>query len=121
VKHRVRNLLLAAATVLPIASHAAEPATTFNVGQIDSLLAPVALFPDQLLAPMLVASSEPLQIVLAARWLSRPENAVLRGDALDRALDGGQWSPCVRALIAVPPANESGINFSWLSVNVSEQ
>jgi len=69
---------------------------------LDALLAPVALYPDQLLSQILMASTYPLEVVEAARWMDRPENRGLNGDALARALEAYDWDPSVKALAAFP-------------------
>ena len=45
-------------------------ATEFNVEQLDAMLAPIALYPDELLTQTLMASTYPLQVVAASRWLA---------------------------------------------------
>jgi hypothetical protein len=49
---------------------------------LEALLAPIALFPDELLMQVLMAATYPLEIVQAARWLAEEQNARLRGEAL---------------------------------------
>ena len=70
--------------------------------QLDALLAPIALYPDQLLSQILMAATYPLEVVEAARWASRPESEGLQGDYLARALEGQDWEPSVKALAAFP-------------------
>jgi hypothetical protein len=55
--------------------------------QLEQLLAPIALYPDQLLMQMLMAATYPLEVVQAKRWLGQGQNAALRGDALAQALE----------------------------------
>src|SRR5579864_2006027 len=76
--------------------------STFSPQQLDQLLAPIALYPDQLLGQILMASTYPLEVVEAARWLQDPRNAVLRGDQLAEALDQKDWDPSVKALVPFP-------------------
>jgi Protein of unknown function (DUF3300) len=54
-------------------------AKEFNVEQLDAMLAPIALYPDELLTQMLMASTYPLQVVAAARWLEKDDNKKLKG------------------------------------------
>src|SRR5690348_8107899 len=70
--------------------------------QLDSLVAPLALYPDPLLAQVLAASTYPLEIVQAARWLK--ENAKLTGENLTKAAAKQPWDPSVQALVAFPSA-----------------
>lgn len=69
-------------------------------GEIDALVAPVALFPDLLLAKVFIASTYPLEVDEASTWLRR--NRQLSGPALDRALDGKPWDDSVEELVSVP-------------------
>ncbi|MGH6739488.1 MAG: DUF3300 domain-containing protein, partial [Bradyrhizobium sp.] len=66
------------------------------------LLAPIALYPDQLLGQILMASTYPLEVVEAARWLQDPNNAALKGDALAQALDQIDLDPSVKSLMPFP-------------------
>ncbi len=84
------------------AAAAAQPADVFAIEQLDALLAPVALYPDAVLAPLLMAATDPLAVVMAARWLARPDHGALGGDALASALAAEDWDPEVKALAAMP-------------------
>ena len=77
-------------------------APVYDQAQLDRLLAPIALYPDQLLGQILMASTYPLEVVEAARWLQNPNNAALRGPALAPALDQVDWDPSVKSLVAFP-------------------
>src|SRR5882672_418953 len=68
--------------------------------ELDALLAPIALYPDQLLAQVLMASTYPLEIVMATRFAQ--QNPALAGDALDQALRDQNWDPSVLSLTAYP-------------------
>src|SRR5207237_1723151 len=70
--------------------------------QIDQLVAPIALYPDQLLTQVLMAATYPQQIAEAAQWLQDPNNAALKGDALAGALEPLSWDPSVKSLVAFP-------------------
>ena len=70
--------------------------------QLDQLLAPIALYPDALLAQILVAATYPLEIVKANRWLQDPRQAALSGDQLAAALAAEVWDPSIKALVTVP-------------------
>jgi hypothetical protein len=61
-------------------------APTYSPPKLDQLLASIALYPDSLLAQILMASTYPLEVVEAARWVKDPNNARLQGDQLDTAL-----------------------------------
>ena len=77
-------------------------APVYDQAQLDQLLAPIALYPDQLLGQVLMASTYPLEVVEAARWLQDPNNAALRGPGLAQALDQMDWDPSVKSLVAFP-------------------
>ncbi len=68
--------------------------------QLDQLVAPIALYPDALLAEILMASTYPLEIVQADRWAT--ENKSLKGDALKAAVDKQSWDDSVKSLVATP-------------------
>jgi len=72
----------------------------FNVQQISQLVAPIALYPDNLLGQILAASTYPLEIVVAARWSSSNQNVT--GQALEDAMQLQSWDPSVKGLTAVP-------------------
>jgi hypothetical protein len=61
--------------------------------------APIALSPDALLAQVLMASTFPLQVVSAGRWVDDPANKSLSGDALAKALEPQTWDPSVKSLV----------------------
>ena len=99
-------MLLAAGGYLPAASAQPMPpdsqAPAYPPQQLDQLLAPIALYPDPLLAQILMASTYPLEVVDAARWVQDPNNAPLRGDQLDAALQQQTWDPSVKSLAPFP-------------------
>jgi hypothetical protein len=70
--------------------------------QLENLVAPVALFPDQLLGQVLAASTYPLEIVEAQQWMQ--QNASLRGQQLADAARQQNWDPSVQAMVAFPDA-----------------
>src|SRR5580693_5954031 len=75
---------------------------TYTQQKLDQMLAPIALYPDQLVSQILMASTFPLQIVEAARWLDNPSNAALKGDALVTALQPMNWDPSIKSITAFP-------------------
>src|ERR1700674_852054 len=75
-------------------------AASLPQGELDALLAPIALYPDQLLAQILMASTYPLEVVTAARFVQQSPS--LTGDALDQALRDKNWDPSVLSLTAYP-------------------
>jgi uncharacterized protein DUF3300 len=80
----------------------APAAPLFSEVQLDQLLASIALYPDQLVAQILMAATYPLEVVEAARWVQDPNNARLKGDALAAALQDMDWDPSVKSLVPFP-------------------
>jgi hypothetical protein len=72
----------------------------FKQEELDQLVAPIALYPDSLLAQILMASTYPLEVVMAGRWLKANQN--LKGDALSAALEKQDWDPSVKSLVNFP-------------------
>ena len=68
--------------------------------QLDSLVAPIALYPDPLLAQTLAASTYPLEIIQLQQWLEK--NKTLKDKALADAVAKQPWDPSVQALAALP-------------------
>jgi uncharacterized membrane protein YgcG len=82
--------------------------------QLQQLVAPIALYPDSLVAQILAASAFPEQIVLADRWVQANSN--LQGEALGQAVDQQSWDPSVKALAAFPTVlGNMDKNLSWTS------
>src|SRR5580698_3198045 len=82
--------------------------------QLQQLVAPIALYPDSLVAQVLAASTFPEQVVEADRWVqSHPD---LKGDALGQAVDQQPWDPSVKALTGFPSVlGNMDKNISWTS------
>ncbi|HTZ36514.1 MAG TPA: DUF3300 domain-containing protein [Stellaceae bacterium] len=76
--------------------------TPFSPAQLDQMLAPIALYPDQLLTDVLMAATFPQQVVDARKWLQDPAHAALKGDALVDALRPLPWDASVKSLVAFP-------------------
>src|SRR5581483_7838998 len=84
----------------PVNQSKAPPQSTLGPEQLDSLVSPIALYPDPILSQVLVASTYPLEIVEAARWVS--QNSALKGDALSNAVKKQSWDASVQALVLLP-------------------
>jgi Protein of unknown function (DUF3300) len=74
--------------------------------QLDSLVAPIALYPDPLLAQMLAASTYPLEIIQLQQWLAQHKD--LKDKALADAVQKEDWDPSVQGLAALPDAVDYG-------------
>lgn len=83
--------------------YAAAPRAAYvSPREAESLVAPIALFPDTLVAQILMAATYPYDVEDAAAWVSDPRNARLVGYGLAAALDGMDWDPSVKALTSAP-------------------
>jgi hypothetical protein len=87
---------------VPATSSSEQSGPVFSTEELDQILAPIALYPDELLAQVLMASTYPLEIVEAERWSIDPGNAKLAGDQLIAALAGQTWDPSVKSLVPFP-------------------
>src|SRR5512135_1703401 len=74
--------------------------TIFRQEELDQMLAPIALYPDELLVQVLMAATYPLEVVQAARWIEA--NPYLKGDQLAAALEQQDWDPSVKSLVNFP-------------------
>ena len=94
-------LLLVPMTALAQRSETAAPKPDLlKPEELDQLVAPIALYPDPLLAEVLMASAYPLDIVQADRWLRSHKN--LKGDQLKAALAKEDWDDSIKSLAATP-------------------
>jgi uncharacterized membrane protein YgcG len=93
-----------------------EPAegVALSPEELDQLVAPIALYPDALVAQVLAASTYPTEIVEAHRWLQ--QNSALKGQALAQAVNQQSWDPSVKALTQFPAVLAMmDQNLSWTS------
>ena len=93
-------LLAAPPWVIAQGTQGTEESKTFKQEELDQMLAPIALYPDELLTQVLMASTYPLEIVQAARWTNQNKN--LKGDALTQALEKQDWDASVKSLVNFP-------------------
>ena len=92
----------------------APPYAQQSPEQLQRLVAPIALYPDSLVAQILAAATFPEQVVEADRWAQA--NPDLKGDALGKAVDQQPWDPSVKALTAFPSVlGNMDKNLSWAS------
>jgi len=89
-------------------------AAPMNASELQSLVAPIALYPDSLVAQILTASTFPDQVAIASYWLE--QNTSLTGSALMQAVDKQSWDPSVKALTQFPSVLDNlAKNLSWAS------
>jgi hypothetical protein len=111
-------------TTLPPEATAQQPAPAptdysgqgapLTAEELQGLVAPIALYPDALVAQILGAATFPDQIAAASGWLQ--QNKSLTGTALTNAVDTQQWDPSVKALTQFPSVLDNlAKNLSWTS------
>jgi uncharacterized protein DUF3300 len=103
-------IMLSLGQPLAIAQQAQSPATTtaapateapkISNDQLDSLVAPIALYPDPLLANILAASTYPLEVIQMQQWMAQNKN--LKDKALADAVAKQSWDPSVQSLASTP-------------------
>jgi hypothetical protein len=91
-----------------------QPYTQQTPEQLQQLVAPIALYPDSLVAQILAATTFPAEVVEADRWVQAHPD--LKGDDLAKAVDQQTWDPSVKALTAFPTVlGNMDKNISWTS------
>jgi hypothetical protein len=85
-----------------------------NAEELQQLVAPIALYPDAVVAQVLAAATFPDQVAVAAGWLQQNKN--LTGNALMQAVDKQPWDPSVKAITQFPSALDNmAQSLSWTS------
>jgi hypothetical protein len=80
--------------------------------QLDSLVAPIALYPDPLLAQVLAASTYPLEIIQLQQWMQQHKD--LKDKALTDAVQKQDWDPSVQAMAPLPDVlKQLAENVKW--------
>ncbi|MEY2669422.1 MAG: hypothetical protein RJA59_2060 [Pseudomonadota bacterium] len=101
---------LAVAQTPPASAEAEAP--KLKPEQIEALVAPIALYPDELLSQALMASTYPLEIIQAQQWLAK--NSKLKGDELEKAVQAQPWEPSVQATAMMPDLlKRLGEDITW--------
>jgi hypothetical protein len=94
------------------ATPAEQPATKLPPEQLDSLVAPIALYPDPLLTQTLVASTYPLEVIQLKQWLDQHKD--LKDKALADAVQKQDWDPSIQAMAALPDVvKQLAENIKW--------
>jgi len=89
-----------AAGAAPAAAAPAEADQPLSPEQLEALVAPIALYPDDLLANIMMASTYPLEVIEADRWAKK--NKSLKTDRLAAALAKEQWDESIKSLVSTP-------------------
>jgi hypothetical protein len=104
----ITSLILLAGTAVAQEGAVADP---FSEEQLEQIAAPVALYPDSLLMQIFMASTYPLEVVEAQRWL---EGKKLSGKDLEAALKDREWDASVKSLCSFPDVlNRMSENLDW--------
>jgi hypothetical protein len=90
--------------LVPVPTAQAAENAAFSKEELEQLVAPIALYPDGLVAQVLMASTYPLEVVSAARWVKN--NPKVTGKALEDAMQNEPWDPSVKSLTAFPQVLE---------------
>ena len=105
------SALAATQTQLPDAP-SAQTAAKIPADQLDSLVAPIALYPDPLLSQTLIASTYPLEVVQLQQWLAQHKD--LKDKALVAAVEKQDWDPTIQGLAALPDVvKQLADNIKW--------
>jgi hypothetical protein len=105
------NAVVAAQDQTPAAAPE-QAAVKIPADQLDSLVAPIALYPDALLSQTLVASTYPLEVVQLKQWLDQHKD--LKGKALADAALKQDWDPSIQALAGLPDlVKQLADNIKW--------
>src|SRR6476469_6637933 len=116
----VCTILLASGDATAMAQQAATapapaaeaPAAKLPADQLDSLVAPIALYPDPLLSQTLVASTYPLEVIQLQQWLEK--NKKLKDKELAEAVKKQEWDPSIQAMAALPEVvKQMAENIKW--------
>src|SRR5277367_4016741 len=100
----------------PPASDSGNPtdAAPQSAAELQALVAPIALYPDSLVAQILTASTFPDQVAIADYWLK--QNKSLTGSTLMQAVNKESWDPSVKALTEFPSVLDNmSKNLTWTS------
>ena len=102
------------------ATTTASPAAILPRDQLDSLVAPIALYPDPLLAQVLAASTYPLEIIQLQQWMTKHPD--LKGEALAAAVEKEDWDPAVQGLAGLPDVvKRLGDDIKWTTAMPSSR
>jgi Protein of unknown function (DUF3300) len=102
------------AAVSSTANSSAPTPAPLSSDQLNALVAPIALYPDALVAQVLAAAANPDQVTFADDWLA--QNKSLTGTTLAQAVDQQSWDPSVKALTQFPTVLDNlAHNLSWTS------
>ena len=95
------------------ATAAAPAGTAFSESDLAALLAPIALYPDTVIAQILMASTYPIEVIEAYRWLEK--NKALKPEALAAEVEKQTWDGSVKSLVAAPEVLKMiDNNLAWM-------
>jgi hypothetical protein len=107
-----RDSVVCARSAQPQDASANQAVPKIPDDQLNSLVAPIALYTDPLLGQVLVASTYPLEIIQLQQWLEKHKD--LKGNALVAAVEKEDWDPSIQGLAALPDAvKQLAENIKW--------
>ena len=107
-----RLVSIALTAILGVTGAFAADEPKFSEAQLEEMVAPIALYPDELLTQICIAATYPLEVVEAQRWVGKNPN--LKGDALDKALAQEDWDDSVKWLTHFPDVlKRMSDNLEW--------
>lgn len=113
----MKRLLLCISLLLTLTAHSLNAKETWNKSefsqaQVAQMLAPIALYPDSLLTHILIASTYPIEVVEAERWISKKSD--FSAEKISKKLEDKNWEPSVKALVMFPKVLERlSDDLSW--------
>ncbi len=102
----MKSILILTHVLLVVGLFSVNPASAaqedmiYKAEELDQMLAPIALYPDSLLAQVLMAATYPADVVEAAKWSTA--HADMKGDEAVTAVEAQAWDPSVKSLVAFP-------------------
>jgi len=113
-------LLLAPGDTMLVARQAQQPGSPMEQDapkipndKLDSLVAPIALYPAPLLSQVLVASTYPLEIIQLQQWIQK--NSTLKGADLTNTVENQDWDPSIQAMAVFPDlVKRMGDDIKWI-------
>lgn len=114
-KRAVLAVMLGALALMAMPAHAeTDDKPDFPPEQLEQMVAPIALYPDPLVTTILMASTYPLEVVQADRWVKANPN--VKGADLDKAVESQKWDDSVKSLCRTPDVlDRMSKNLDWTS------
>ena len=106
------GIFLSYLSTISIVKASSNEIEEFTQAELEQILAPIALYPDTILSHILIASTYPIEIIQAERWINK--NPDIQGSAAVEAVENKDWDPSVMALVAFPEVlSRLSENLEW--------